>query len=257
MLYEDSKEGIALLEDDLKERGVIAVPPSDRPMPKKVVGVFMREDLERFAEARGCEVVATWSSYTADLPLYRLPDEDVGLTAFPVGASQAAVMLDILYQRGVELVLAVGSCGTLIDLPEGEIVVPDVVVRDEGTSFHYAPPSRTLRMDSDMVEALCAFFDARRQPAMRHKTWTTDGFLRETPSRIRRRRAEGCAVVDMECSAMIAVAQFYGRAFAQFFFTADSLADPDRHDVRNFGKDAHARVIELAVEAARFLEVQK
>ena len=39
-------------------------------------------------------------------------------------------------------------------------------------------------------------------------TWTTDGFYRETPEKVAYRKEEGCAVVEMECSALAAVAQF-------------------------------------------------
>ena len=36
-------------------------------------------------------------------------------------------------------------------------------------------------------------------------TWTTDGFYRETAEKVAYRKEEGCAVVEMECSALAAV----------------------------------------------------
>ena len=38
----------------------------------------------------------------------------------------------------------------------------------------------------------------RGVPYVVAKTWTTDGLYRETPDRIRRRRAEGCLTVGEE-----------------------------------------------------------
>ena len=40
------------------------------------------------------------------------------------------------------------------------------------------------------------------------KTWTTDAFFRETPNKIKERKAEGAICVEMESSALMAVAQF-------------------------------------------------
>ena len=34
-------------------------------------------------------------------------------------------------------------------------------------------------------------------------TWTTDGFYRETAEKVAYRKEEGCAVVEMECSALL------------------------------------------------------
>ena len=50
----------------------------------------------------------------------------------------------------------------------------------------------------------------------------------------------------MESAAMAACAQFRGVQFGQILFTADSLANLDQHDPRDFGKDAHFRGLELA-----------
>ena len=41
-------------------------------------------------------------------------------------------------------------------------------------------------------------------------TWTTDGFYRETAEKVAYRKEEGCAVVEMECSALAAVARLSG-----------------------------------------------
>lgn len=48
------------------------------------------------------------------------------------------------------------------------------------------------------------------------KTWTTDGLFRQTRGKIKRRRDEGCLVVEMEAAAMLAVASFRGIRFGQY-----------------------------------------
>ena len=48
--------------------------------------------------------------------------------------------------------IACGSSGVLDDsLARGTVVVPNAAVRDEGTSYHYAAPSREIAADADVV----------------------------------------------------------------------------------------------------------
>ena len=49
-------------------------------------------------------------------------------------------------------------------------------------------------------------------------TWSTDGFYRETPDKISYRIEEGCGVVEMECAALAAVAQFRGAILGAYFY---------------------------------------
>lgn len=55
------------------------------------------------------------------------------------------------------------------------------------------------------------------------------------------RKEEGCAVVEMECSALAAVAQLRGVLWGELLFTADSLADLDQYDSRDWGSEALIR----------------
>ena len=63
-------------------------------------------------------------------------------------------------------------------------------------------------------------------------------------------RAEGCGVVDMECAALSAVAEFRNVQFGQFLYVADTLADADAYDARNWGEDSLAPAMALCIEIA-------
>lgn len=84
-------------------------------------------------------------------------------------------------------------------------------------------------------------------------TWTTDGFYRETPEKVAYRKEEGCAVVEMECSALAAVAQFRNVIWGQILFTADSLADIEKYDARNFGEDSYEHALKLCFDILKKL----
>ena len=85
------------------------------------------------------------------------------------------------------------------------------------------------------------------------KTWTTDSFYRETPEKVKRRKAAGCICVDMECSANAAVCDFRGKKLLQFFYAADNL-DAEEWDSRSPANHSRMedknRIAAIALEAA-------
>lgn len=85
-------------------------------------------------------------------------------------------------------------------------------------------------------------------------TWSTDGFYRETKEKVAYRQEEGCSVVEMECSALAAVAQLRGILWGQLLFTADTLADVEVYDQRNWGADSFSFALHLCLEVLNTLE---
>jgi uridine phosphorylase len=130
------------------------------------------------------------------------------------------------------------------------LIVPASAVRDEGTSYHYLPPAREVAASADGVAAVEAVLKEHGCPYLLGKTWTTDAFYRETPARIRRRKAEGCLAVEMEAAALFAVAQFRGVTFAQILYAGDDVSG-DQWDHRAWQGRGRTRLtlFRLAAEA--------
>ena len=84
-------------------------------------------------------------------------------------------------------------------------------------------------------------------------TWSTDGFYRETKDMVEYRKSEGCEVVEMECSALAACAAFRGVTWGMILYTADSLADVEKYDERNWGGNAYEYSLILCMDAVRKL----
>ncbi len=79
-------------------------------------------------------------------------------------------------------------------------------MRDEGTSYHYLPPSTYAAADPDLVAfARDALARAGHAPHV-GATWTTDAPFRETAATIALRRAAGILAVEMEAAALYAFA---------------------------------------------------
>jgi GNAT superfamily N-acetyltransferase len=90
----------------------------------------------------------------------------------------------------------------------------------------------------------------RGVPFLEGKTWTTDAPYRETTERIARRRQEGCLTVEMETSALTAVARFRGVSFAQYLYAGDDVSGEAWDHRRWNTASARTDLFWLAVEAA-------
>ena len=80
-------------------------------------------------------------------------------------------------------------------------------------------------------------------------TWSTDGFFRETKEKVEYRKKEGCAVVEMECSALSACASFRKVIWGMMLYTADSLADVEKYDERHWGGNTDEYALTLCFDA--------
>jgi uridine phosphorylase len=169
-------------------------------------------------------------------PVYEYTSEygTVAVVHPGVGAPLAAGITEEMAAVGVTTFVACGGAGALVDaLALGQVMVVTSAVRDEGTSFHYAAPSRFIEADHLGVRVLSKTMRDLGRPFFLGRTWTTDAFMRETRSRVQRRIDEGCAMVDMESSAFIAVARYRHLRFAQLLYAGDSLAG-ESWDYRNW-----------------------
>ena len=127
----------------------------------------------------------------------------------------------------------------------------DVVIgyRADDSYFQYAPPSRFVEISE---KARKAIEETILEHSMKYQeviTWSTDGFFRETKEKVAYRKSEGCAVVEMECSALAACADFRGATWGMILYTADSLADVDKYDERNWGGNAYEYALTLCLDA--------
>ena len=202
------------------------------------------------------EVVSTINA-CVEVPVYRFSyqSQTLGLLLTTVGGPAAAGILEEVWVKGAEKVLLFGTCGGLDpDLPAGHFIVPTAAYRDEGTSFHYLPPSDYV--DIPTVDRLAEIFDELGLPYVKSRTWTTDAIYRETPGKAAERRAEGCAAVEMECASVMAAGQYRGKEVYQFLYTADSLAGSEwnRGLMGQHPESAYERYLSIALETAVRLE---
>ena len=163
----------------------------------------------------------------------------------------AAGFMEEAIAMGGRKIIACGGAGVLRkDLAVGHLIVPTSAVRDEGASYHYLPPGREAMPHPKAVAAIRRTLEKNGYPFLTGKTWTTDGFYRETRGKVKLRRAEGCLSVEMECAAFFAVGKFRKVQFGQILYGGDDLSG-EIHDYRDWDKQTSIRekVFWLAVES--------
>ena len=233
------KHVIPILEFDDNPQAVIMPNHEglDLQLPKKCIYAFLEEEIDRYAQEVGAECVGEFVSATKTYPIYVMDykGEKVCLAQAPVGSAPAAQFMDWLIGYGVEKIISTGTCGVLANIEENAFLVPVRALRYEGTSYHYASPSRYMDVHIEAISAIEQVLEQLGIPYEEVMTWSTDGFYRETAEKVAYRKEEGCAVVEMECAALAAVAQLRGVVWGELLFTADSLADLDNYDSRDWG----------------------
>ena len=167
----------------------------------------------------------------------------------PVGAAPAAQLMDWLIGNGVQEIITGGCCGALSNIEENVFLVPFKALRDEGTSYHYMKRSCFVEINKTAMKAIEKIVSKHGFEYHEVITWTTDGFYRETKEKVEYRKQEGCEVVEMECAALAACASLRNAIWGCILFTADTLADMENYDERDWGRDSFAYALELCLDA--------
>src|SRR5688500_10386751 len=176
---------------------------------------------------------------------------DVALVSPGVGAPAAVTSLEVLIALGATNIIGCGGAGVVRPgFDVGHVIVPTGAIRDEGTSYHYAPADATVAPHPRALAAIDDVLAEAGVPYDHGLTWTTDAFFRETREKVARRREQGCLAVEMEVAAMFAAAAFRGAVYAQLLYAGDDVSADD-WDRRDWQKQSSARehLLDLSLDA--------
>lgn len=235
------------------------VRPPQEGFPRVAVSCFSHVTFDRLVESLHGEEIARISNANLPFPIYRAVYRGVPLALYmsPVGAPSCVGALEEMFSLGAEKIVLFGNCGVLdASIADCSIIIPDAALRDEGTSYHYAPPSDEIAVNPRYREEFIQILRRHGCSYTVGKVWTTDAFYRETHEKVARRRESGCICVEMECAAVAAVAAFRGKDVFHFFYAADNLASEqwDERSLSTHAKvDEKDRIAQLALELAEVM----
>ncbi|TVP85685.1 MAG: phosphorylase [Acholeplasmataceae bacterium] len=221
--------------------------------PRICLFAFSRQIIEKVAARPEVKEIDALYSANGRIPIYQMDYKGttMAITMAAVGAPLCVGFAEEVIAKGADILVFFGACGVLRpDLADGHIVIPDRALRDEGTSYHYAPAADVIDLDPDVIKKVTQVFQRLDVPCVTGMTWTTDAFYRETPAKTRQRREQGCIVVDMEVSALAAMAAFRNVTYAQFLYTGDLLGEThwEARDLADQGMSKSDLYIKVACE---------
>lgn len=246
---------IPLLEYDEDREAILdpmkLIKPAD--VSEACVVCFFQEVITDLVNTERAVLAVNSRSEIGLHPFYNMDLDGRQFTVFHpgVGAPLGAALLEEAIAFGCRKFIACGGAGVLdSELTVGHVVVPIAAIRDEGTSYHYMPPTREVHASGEAVQAIERVLERRQIPYVVGRTWTTDAIYRETPGKIKQRREEGCLTVEMEAAAFFAVARYRGVHFAQLLYGGDDVSGSD-WDARGWDSQHSTRekLFWLAAEA--------
>jgi len=126
-------------------------------------------------------------------------------------SADTAITTEILCNAQPEVVIRIGSCGSLQDdIKIGDLVVIDSAVCGDGVTPYYVD-DRNFEPQSDkaLTDDLFEIATASGFKTHRGKTWSTDAILRETREVVGGAIDKGAIAVDMVTSTFLTICQQY------------------------------------------------
>ena len=193
------------------------------------IATFSREIYPAVLERYPHEQIAEISAANRIKPVHLLTLEEDRKVVFylsEIGSAMAGTdVIEINWKTGANKFILFGSAGALDkEATAGKYVIPTAAYRDEGMSYHYAPPADYISVPN--ADCLAEFFSKHHLPFVKGKVWTTDAIYMETRELVRQRKADGCIAVEMELAGVQAVCDYQGLELYDFLVTGDVVDQP-------------------------------
>lgn len=166
-------------------------------------------DMVRYLRSAGlADRHPSWGCYHTELYVFCEGVLEYGIIGGVVGAAFAVLVAEELFASGCRFLVSMTSSGQILPVqaPPYYIVI-ERALRDEGTSYHYLPPSDYSEAAVDLTQLARQALVAAGVPIQSGATWTTDAPFRETEKAIDAAKNAGILAVEMEAAALYAFAK--------------------------------------------------
>jgi len=178
--------------------------------------------------------------------VHRIKNSDVGFIKMTgIGSPHAVVICEELIGLGAREFINIGTAG---GLQHGGVFLCDRAIRDEGTSSHYMAHEKYSYPDKGLTRKLARALNESGITYETATTWTIDASYRETKAEVKQYKKEGVATVEMEASALFAVAKLRKVKIASAFVVSDVLGEkwePKFHHINM--KSMQNKMIDAAI----------
>ncbi len=159
--------------------------------------------------------VDSWACFHTRMFEFTIENVRCGLIARTIGGPYSVLIAEQLHAADARLIVGLTSAGRISQaLPLPCLLVVTSAIRDEGTSYHYLPPSREISCPTPIASLLEEHLGALDWPVRTGKVWTTDAPYRETTLQIQKWSNEEALAVEMQAASLFAFGAASGAAIA-------------------------------------------
>ncbi|MFP4287003.1 MAG: nucleoside phosphorylase [Candidatus Izemoplasmataceae bacterium] len=195
-----------------------------KPLPEKLIITFFHEAVDNLLKKDEITLYQTIKGENHH-DMYLFKNHDVAIVKGSIGSAACAGFYEEYIALGAKEIIFCGGAGALdASLNVGALMIVEGAIRDEGLSYHYLKPSRTVEANPEIVNKIERFLKDKEIPFIKGIVWTTDAFYRETRSKIKARANEGALMVDMEQAGLLAVSKFRGVSYGAILYAGDDLS---------------------------------
>jgi uridine phosphorylase len=170
-------------------------------------------------------------------------------------APDTAITTEILCAGGSEMLVRIGSCGSLQEnVKVGDLVIVTGARRGEGTTEYYVAKNFSTVSDQRIVGAL---EKAAKAAGVRYhlgSVFTTDALFQETPELIGDLERQGIAAIDMVTSAFLTIAQVRGKRAGAIMAVSDECLCGKFGFREPAFLEAEEKMVDIALQALRFMD---
>ena len=206
------------------------------------------ENLLARGQARANEY---WACYHTRMYDFECEDMTLGIVGYAVGAPFAVLVAEQLFASGCELLINITSSGQIVSREKPPFfILVEKALRDEGTSYHYVPPSDFSEIDDGLLRRLDGAFTELPEPVYRGATWTTDAPFRETEQAIAQAKHLDILAVEMEAAALYAFSRARSRPVICFAHVTNQMGNVEG-DFEKGEEDGSRTALQLIAATAR------
>ena len=169
-------------------------------------------------------------------------------------APDTAMTTEILCAAGAEILVRIGSCGSVQDhVKIGDLVIVTGAIRGEGTTGYYVPKNFSTLAHPDIVSGLQQAAESLQVRYHLGRIFTTDALFQETPELIQELREQNVSSIDMVTSTFLTIAQLREKKAGAMLAVSDECLY-GKFGFRNPAfLAAEEKMVEVAQRALRYL----
>ena len=135
--------------------------------PETVIGIFSHHLFDRIVKFLGGEKIAEYSDVDGIFNIYKVSykGREFGLVKARLGGPSCVGAFEDIISMGGKRIILLGNCGVLDkSIDDCGIIIPTKAIRDEGTSYHYAPASDYIDVNKKYISEFKAVCDELGYP---------------------------------------------------------------------------------------------